>query len=217
MGGYIDIHTHRISATAGLTVINRYEGFEQAVDGITCSLGVHPWYIQADAPEKQLASLRQYAALPNVIAIGECGLDKATDTAWQLQVRVFAAQIALANELNKPLVIHCVRAYEEVLDMLRDSEVAVPVIFHGFNKNIQLAERLVKAGYYLSFGAGLLKEGSNATYVIQSIPVDHFFLETDDSTVPIEQIYETAARWLKTGKDALILQLQNNFRRVFNI
>ncbi|MBW7912590.1 MAG: TatD family hydrolase [Taibaiella sp.] len=216
MDAYIDIHTHKQSAT-GLSVINRHEDFAQALDGVTCSLGVHPWYIQADAPDTQLANLRQYAALPNVIAIGECGLDKATDTDWQLQGRVFAAQIALANELNKPLVIHCVRAYEEVLDILHDSQVAVPVIFHGFNKNAQLAERLINAGYYLSFGAALLNEGSYAAKALTHIPLERIFLETDDSAVPIEQIYETAAGWLKTGKDALILQLQNNFSRVFNI
>jgi TatD DNase family protein len=216
MEGYIDIHTHQ-PRTSGLSVMNRYEGFELAVDGITCSMGVHPWYIQADAHSIQLASLRQYAALPNVVAIGECGLDKATDKDWQLQGRVFAAQIALANELNKPLVVHCVRAYEEVLQMLKDTEVAVPVIFHGFNKNVQLAERLVHAGYYLSFGAALLNEGSNAAKALTHIPLERIFLETDDSAVPIEQIYETAAGWLKTGQDALILQLQNNFHRVFNI
>lgn len=217
MEGYIDIHTHQTNANTGLTVLNRYEGFEQAVDSVTCSLGVHPWYIQADAPDTQLASLQQYAALPNVVAIGECGLDKATDTDWQLQVTVFAAQIALANELNKPLVVHCVRAYEEVLQMLKDTEVAVPVIFHGFNKNVQLAERLVHAGYHLSFGAALLNEGSNAAKALTHIPLERIFLETDDSAVAIEQMYETAAGWLETDKDALILQLQNNFHRVFNI
>ncbi len=217
MEGYIDIHTHQARSTAGLTVINRYDGFGHAEDGLTCSMGVHPWYIHADTPDIQLASLRQYAALPNVIAIGECGLDKATDTDWQLQVSVFAAQIALANELNKPMIIHCVRAYDEVLQMLKDSRVAVPVIFHGFNKNIHLAERLLNAGYNLSFGAALLKEGSNAAKAIAHIPLERVFLETDDSAVPIEQVYETAAGWLKTGKDALILQLQNNFHRVFKI
>ncbi len=216
MEGYIDIHTHQ-PRTSGLSVMNRYEGFELAVDGITCSLGVHPWYIQADAHGIQLASLRQYAALPNVVAIGECGLDKATDTDWQLQVRVFAVQIEMANKLNKPLIVHCVRAYEEVLNMLRDNRVAVPVVFHGYNKNVQLAERLINAGYYLSFGAALLKEGSHVASVIQSVPIDKFFLETDDTQVDIADIYNAAASLLKTEPDTLILQLQNNFHRVFNI
>lgn len=216
MEGYIDVHTHQ-PGTSGLSVMSRYKGFEQALDGVTCSLGVHPWYIQAGGLNVQFEELTSHAALPNVIAIGECGLDKATDTGWELQVSAFEAQIKLANLLKKPLIIHCVRAYEEVLHILKEENVQVPVIFHGFNKNVQLAERLVNMGYYLSFGAALLNEGSYAAKALTHIPLERIFLETDDSAVPIEQIYETAAGWLKTGKDALILQLQNNFHRVFNI
>lgn len=216
MDGYIDIHTHKQSAT-GLSVINLYKDFAQAVDGTTCSIGIHPWYIQAGGLNGQLRELTTYATLPNVIAIGECGLDKATDMDWQLQVTAFTEQVRLANQLKKPLIIHCVRAYEEVLHILKEEKVAVPVIFHGFNKNVQLAERLINAGYYLSFGAALLNEVFHAAKALTHIPLERIFLETDDSAVPIEQIYETAAGWLKTGKDALILQLQNNFHRVFNI
>jgi TatD DNase family protein len=213
---YIDIHTHKQSAM-GMYVINRHKDFAQAGDGTTCSMGIHSWYIQSGGLNEQLEELNKYAGLPNVIAIGECGLDKLTDTDWQLQLTAFEEQVRLASQLNKPLVIHCVRAYEEVLHILKAEEVQVPVIFHGYNKNIELAERLIKAGYYLSFGAALLKEGSNASTVLPSIPADRFFLETDDSPVDIADIYTAAASLLKTEPDALILQLQNNFHRVFNI
>lgn len=216
MEGYIDIHTHKQSAT-GLSVINLYKDFAQAVDSTTCSIGIHPWYIQAGGLNEQFEELTGHVVLPNVIAIGECGLDKATDTDWQVQVIAFTEQVRLANQLKKPLIIHCVRAYEEVLHILKEENVHVPVIFHGFNKNIQLAERLVNMGYYLSFGAALLKEGSHASIAIQSISPERFFLETDDSPVDIADIYDAAASLLKTEKDALILQLHNNFRRVFNI
>lgn len=216
MEGYIDIHTHKQSAR-DVSVINRYKDFAQAVDGTTCSIGIHPWYIQADGLNEQFEELTSHAALPNVIAIGECGLDKLTDTDWQLQLTAFREQVRLANQLKKPLIIHCVRAYEEVLHILKEEKVQVPVIFHGYNKNIELAERLINAGYYLSFGAALLKEGSNAASVIQSLPASQFFLETDDSPEPIAGIYDAAASLLKTERNALILQLQNNFRRVFNI
>lgn len=216
MEEYIDIHTHKQSAM-GMYVINRHKDFAQAGDGNTCSMGIHPWYIQSGGLNEQFEELTSYAGLPNIIAIGECGLDKATDTDWQVQVIAFTEQVRLANQLKKPLIIHCVRAYEEVLHILKEENVHVPVIFHGFNKNIQLAERLVNMGYYLSFGAALLNEGFHAAKALTHLPLERIFLETDDSAVPIEQIYETATGWLKTGKDALILQLQNNFRRVFNI
>jgi len=216
MEDYIDIHTHKQSAS-NRSIINRYSDFAMAQDGTTCSMGIHPWYMQAGGLNEQLGEMTRYAGLPNVIAIGECGLDKLTDTDWQLQLTAFEEQVRLASQLNKPLVIHCVRAYEEVLHILKVERVQVPVIFHGYNKNIELAEQLIKAGYYLSFGAALMKEGSIASTVLPSIPADRFFLETDDARVDIADIYDAAASLLKTEPDALILQLQNNFHRVFNI
>lgn len=217
MEGFIDIHTHRESTIASLSIINRHTGFAAVHDGVPCSAGIHPWYIEHEKLNAQLEELAEYAGTSNVLAIGECGLDKLTDTDWDMQVRAFEAQVQLANKLKKPLIIHCVKAYEEVLAVLRQQQVTVPVIFHGFNKNTQLAERLVDAGYYLSFGAALFKEDSNAAKAIIAIPHDRFFLETDDAPVEIDEMYTAAASLQKTGEDALILQVQNNFRRVFTI
>ncbi|MCB9046846.1 MAG: TatD family hydrolase [Chitinophagales bacterium] len=216
MEPYIDIHTHQLGGN-GFAIINRYERFEEASNGVVCSLGIHPWYIRAEVVKQQLDELEQYASLDNVIAIGECGLDKVTETSLDLQVGAFTAQISLANTLKKPLIIHCVRAYVEVLQLLKEHRVSVPVIFHGFNKHAQLARQIVDAGYYLSFGAAILKEGSSAATSIASVPVDRIFLETDDAGVDIKDIYERAAMLLKSEEDALILQLQKNFQAVFKI
>lgn len=188
-----------------------------AQDGHPCSMGIHPWYIDPTGLNRQLEELAKYATMPNVIAIGECGLDKVTETDWQWQVTAFEAQIVLANQLKKPLIIHCVKAFDELLQLLKMHQVQVPVVFHGYNKNIELAERIIKAGYCLSFGSALLREGSNASITLQTIPVDRFFLESDDAPIDIADIYTAAASLLKTEPDALILQLQNNFHRVFNI
>lgn len=215
MSKYIDIHTHH-NVGQGLFITNRYQAFEKASDGGLCSLGIHPWYIDADF-DNQLAQLERYATLPNVVAIGECGFDKVTATPWHLQERAFRLQMQLANTLHKPLIIHSVRAYDEVLQLLKQEQVAVPVIFHGFNKNVQVAERILNNGYYLSFGAALLNDKSPAIAAIQASPEDKFFLETDDADISIGQIYEKAADIRKTDLDALILQLQKNVQAVFNI
>ena len=197
-------------------ITNRYQAFEKASEGGLCSLGIHPWYVDADF-DNQLAKLEQYATLPNVVAIGECGLDKLTATPWHLQERTFRQQIQLANTLHKPLIIHCVRAYDEVLQILQQEQVQVPVVFHGFNKNVQIAQRILAQGYYLSFGAALLNDQSPAIMAIQVCPEDRFFLETDDADIAIGQIYEKVADIRKTDLDALILQLHKNFQAVFNI
>ena len=212
---YIDIHTHH--ARMGLSVLNRHDNFEQAEDGVLCSLGLHPWYLSGAVFDEQLRQLEQYAQLDNVLAIGECGLDKVTKTEWTLQVRAFTAQVTLANRLNKPLIIHCVRAYEELLRLLKEHHVNVPVIFHGFNKSLQVAERILAAGYYLSFGAALQHEQSHSSIAITHVPANRLFLETDDAPSSIEDIYKTASILLKTDIDALILQLQKNFHTVFKI
>lgn len=201
----------------GLFITNRYHAFEKAEGGGLCSLGIHPWYVTPDGIEHELVQLEQYASQPNVVAIGECGLDKLTNTDWSLQEDAFHRQIRLANKLHKPLIIHCVRAYDEVLLLLKQEQVAVPVVFHGFNKNVQVAQRILAKGYYLSFGAVLLNDQSSAIAAIQACPEDRFFLETDDADIAIGQIYEKAADVRKTGKDDLILQLQKNFQAVFNI
>lgn len=182
-----------------------------------CSLGLHPWHITPDDIENEMVLLEKYASLQNAVAIGECGMDKLTNTDWVLQEDVFRRQIRLANKLHKPLIIHCVRAYDEVLQTLKQEQAAVPVIFHGFNKNVQVAQRILAQEYYLSFGATLLNNQSSAIAAIEACPGDRFFLETDDTDIAIGQIYEKAADIRKTDLDALILQLQKNFQAVFNI
>ncbi|MBX2907900.1 MAG: TatD family hydrolase [Taibaiella sp.] len=211
---YIDIHTHHPNPSPDVhSVVSLYEHFRTASDNTPCSVGLHPWYL--DDIETRWQQLQEAAMKPNVIAIGECGLDKVTPTDWHLQTKAFSRQIGLAQELNKPLIIHCVRAYEEVMQLLSEHKVTVPVIFHGFNKSPQLAEQLLNHGYYLSFGATLLN-GGPAIDTFKSVPGNQFFLETDQSAQDIRHIYAAAAEIRRTTEEQLILQLQKNYKTVFN-
>ncbi len=191
-----------------------YSRFEEAGNISFCSAGLHPWHLQNY--HQDLAVLEQTATLPNVLAIGECGLDKACDTDWELQNEAFTRQIALAKDVGKPLIIHCVRAYDEVIQMLDKHNIDMPVIFHGFNKKQTIAGKLIARGYYLSFGAALLSPRSVIDEVFSLVPADKFLLETDDSNVNISEIYDRAAGIRKTSIDAIILQVQQNFKKVFN-
>lgn len=215
MTRYHDIHTHNIPAHTGtLGIVNLYEWFSLASSYQACSIGLHPWHLQDH--EADMRELERYATLPNVLAIGECGLDKACSTDMQLQVAVFEQQATLAQRIGKPLIIHCVRAHEEVVAILKRQHITVPVIFHGFNKSEQLAARLLKDGYYLSFGSAILRENAPALGVLQDVPTTKFFLETDNSGLPIADIYARAAEIRKTTQDAIILQTKANFKAVFN-
>lgn len=208
---YYDIHTHHQHADdTVLALINRTSDFAHIQ--VPCTLGVHPWYIQETLQE--WSELQSAAAAANVLAIGECGLDKMCGTDWSLQLSCFEQQIELANQLSKPLIIHCVRAYEEVLHLLQ--KATVPVIFHGFNKSIQLAKQLWAQNYYLSLGAAMAQPQSPSSILVQSIPLRQLFLETDQQEkYSIQEIYTIASNLRGISIEELQMQIQNNFRFIF--
>lgn len=212
MQRYLDIHSHHIHTdTDTLTLHNLHQHFEQAHHLASCSIGLHPWYLtdHALAYDRLVA----HAGLPSVLAIGECGLDTQCATPMDVQSHLFAQQIDLANQVKKPLIIHCVRAYAEAIALLR--KASVPVIFHGFEKNAALAHDLVRHGFYLSFGAALTSGKKNAIDSFASVPADRFFLETDTSDRPITAIYAAACAIRKISDDKLVEQLHENYRMVF--
>ncbi len=157
--------------------------------------------------------LERYGDDECVVAIGECGLDRICQTDFAVQIQSFEAQIALAVRVNKPLIIHCVRAWDEVFRMLKN--VAVPVVFHGFNKGPAVLEQICAMGYYVSFGSALLNPESNARKHFPFVPMHRIFLETDIAEVTIETLYAEAANLRNCKVEDVILQLETNFHTVF--
>lgn len=211
---YIDIHTHQILQKENIIqVFNHIIGRDIILPDTICSAGIHPWYVHEDV-EKQFYLLHNEAEKSNIIAIGECGLDKICDTIWELQVQVFERQIQLANHINKPLIIHCVRAYEEVLHILKHLKAQVPVIFHGVNKKQTLIQSLINQGYYIGLGTFIL-DGRHDE-LIKAIALDKFFLETDNKSTDIVDIYSYFCRVRNISVEQLQQQLVQNVSNVFN-
>ncbi len=210
---YINLHSHfpPVNGEWVLQNLNTPEPPEP-LPGLY-SMGIHPWYIQPVHWEKQFRTLRDYSTHPRVLAIGECGLDKVCKTPFSLQEEAFRNQVAWANSIGKPLVIHCVRAWEEVLKTLEEAAVTIPVIFHGFAKNAQLARRLIAKGYYISLGKALLHPAKET--ILLEIPKEQLFLETDDAAISIGEMYSIAARVLSIEHNSLVLQIQKNAAAVF--
>ena len=187
----IDIHTHKNkNFDTELAIQNVSSHFENSYTKGCYSMGLHPWYL-SDSVERDYIQLCNGVLSDNVVAIGEIGLDKICRVDFNLQINYFQKQIELANEVKKPIIIHCVKAFEEVLSILFQSKPDVPVIFHGFNKKLELANRILKAGHYLSFGKVLLQQ--EYVDIFQSIPIDKFFLETDNADRSIKEIYDIAS------------------------
>ena len=199
----LDFHSHSGKRTPGeqviqnliIPLIGQDPGFDR--DGSPdrwFSAGVHPWYIDEDKVGEQLTLLRELAGASNVKAVGECGLDRLRGPSLDLQQRVFEEQLDLAGMLRKPVIVHCVRCFAELVQTKRRLSVAVPLVVHGYNNKLAVARELLDQGFYFSFGSALLSEWSNAAKVIAEVPADRFFLETDDRDVSILAVYEQAAR-----------------------
>lgn len=177
------------------------------------SVGLHPAEVTPNF-QKDLAALQSLAQNPLCLAIGECGLDGLISVDETLQTEAFKAQIKLAEELNKPLIIHCVRLYYEIAKLCE--KVSIPVIFHGYNKNETIAKMLIEKGFYLSFGHALLNRVSLQA-VFKNLPLDRLLLETDDADIDIKTIYQKAATLKAMSLELLTQQIIDNSHRIFKM
>ncbi|MCW3102974.1 MAG: TatD family deoxyribonuclease [Bacteroidetes bacterium] len=212
---YINIHTHHSAEEGEIAIVNTAPENAAAAKGFI-SAGIHPWHIGSSNIEEALELLRKAASLTHVLAIGECGLDKLKDTPMEVQESIFIEQIRIAEAVSKPLIVHCVKAFEQLLRIKRSENTTQPFIIHGYNNNEQIAAQLQQHGMYLSFGKALLAEGSNAQRVLKNTAAERFFLETDDAAVPIKSIFEKAAGLRNISVEELRRQMMFNFKRVFN-
>ncbi len=158
--------------------------------------------------------IEEKLALNNCLALGECGLDKRIQIPMEIQEKVFKAQILLAEKHQKPLVLHCVAAFQEIIQIKKEQKVTVPMIIHGFSKNEQTAKQLLDNGFYLSFGKYLLRNPELKS-VFQSVPNDRFFLETDTIEESVEEVYALAANYKNIEIEELKSIVKTNFEKVF--
>ncbi len=181
------------------------------------SYGLHPWYVEKENYREKLIVLETKVNEKRCVAIGECGLDKLSQVDFELQQRAFIGQIKIANHVKKPLVIHCVKAFNELLNCLNLNDNQVPVIIHGYNNNENIARVLLDHGCFFSFGKALLGYESNAAKAIKMVGRKNFFLETDDADISIKYIYRKAAEILGIEEEILKQQVQSNFENVFKL
>jgi TatD DNase family protein len=211
---FFNLHTHKYTNQENvLELVNQYpQEFDDTIPFY--SIGIHPWYIREKQLETDLQIIESKLQEANCLAIGECGLDKRIEAPLELQQMVFEKQLLLAEKYKKPVVIHCVASFQEVIATKKRLKLTVPMIIHGFSKNKQVAKELIDNGFYISFGKYLLRNPELES-VFQSIPNDKFFLETDTVEEGIEEVYALAARYKKMGIDELQQQIKSNFAAVF--
>jgi TatD DNase family protein len=213
---YFNFHTHKFTNQAEvLELVNQYpQEYDEAIPFY--SIGIHPWYIVADRVEADLVIIESKLQEKNCLALGECGLDKRIEQPVELQQIVFEKQLLLAEKYNKPVVIHCVAAFQEVIDTKKRLNISVPMIIHGYSKNQQVAKQLLDNGFYISFGKYLLRN-PELELVFKAIPNDRFFLETDTVAETILEVYELAAKYKGISVYELQEIVHRNFLEVFKM
>lgn len=173
------------------------------------SIGIHPWELSYENVEKQWERMKQLRISEQVIAIGETGLDKLAEAPMHLQLITFRAQVEAAEKSRLPLIIHCVKAMEELLAIKKEFRVKQPWIWHGFRGKPEQAKQLLKLGFYLSFGEYYPDES------MVVVPPERLFLETDNSRLDIEVLLQQAAKVRGVEVEALRETIQENVQNVF--
>jgi TatD DNase family protein len=210
---FFDIHTHSLNSSENVfSILNAYPNSTKSPTPF--SIGIHPWFIHLNKLEEELLIVEEKSQLNNCLAIGECGLDKLVKIDFELQKQVFKKQIELSEKCKKPLIIHCVKSYQEIIEIKKELKPKQTWILHGFNKNKQVANSLLKNEILVSFGEAIIKN-KKLQEVGAQISLDKILLETDNSSIEIAQIYQKISKI----KDLELLELQQkikqNFKRIF--
>ncbi len=217
---FIDIHTHSCRIDHGVTAvrnINPEQDCTTLSGGDFFSTGLHPWHIKSpDDNNASLSSIRETTKHYRVIFVGEAGLDKRCTTNFAEQQRVFETQALIAEENRRPLIIHCVRAYNEILALHKKLNPRMIWIFHAYNGSLETTRQLATGNFMFSFGEYLFLPSTKAIEAFRFLPIDRIFFETDDSHQSVAQMYRQGAQLLKISAGELKQAVWQNFTRILN-
>ena len=160
---------------------------------VRCAVGIHPNY-SAQAKVEDVALLRGLNNAPSVFALGEMGLDYHYDRAEPAHQRaIFEAQLQLATELNRPVIIHCREAVDDTLAIMK-SFASVQAVFHCFTGTADEAKRIVASGHRLGFtGVVTYKKNDELRAIVKSTPMVRILVETDAPYLTPEPVRKAKA------------------------
>lgn len=202
---YIDIHTHQDLSAADVIAVKNYD-FDMMPIGLA-SIGVHPWQsviINSDADfiSRSMKEVEKKCRMPQIVMIGETGLDALKGADMDIQKELFMRHINLSEKLGKPLIIHCVKAAEEILSIHKQLHPTQQWLIHGYRKKEQLAKQFLQQGIALSFGSHFDAEAMKAAFEANLL-----WLETDESDVAIKDLYQEASSVLSVSLEELKLNI----------
>ena len=212
---FVNIHGHRKANNIQEWVLRSLMASEYPPDDIEYghySVGFHPYNVGKVDEQDTLNKVRLSTENPNVFAIGEIGLDKSIHAPMDVQKRIFEKQVDIAEFSDLPVILHVVRAFNEMIEFMKAHRPSVPMIIHGYNGNREMAADLVKAGFLISFGEAIAMDNTKLIEACKEVPLDCMFLETDEGEMDIREVYFTAAALKELSLDQLRLQIVENVK-----
>lgn len=209
---FFDLHTHCSDTHPSIIAIHNVypeilSGNQELPTPFSC--GIHPWFITPDLLPLRYSQSEVLLANPACVAVGEAGLDKNSSIPMQLQLDVFRQMIAYSEKYRKPLIVHCVKAYDQLIALRKQMRPVQPWILHGFRGKPELARQLTAQGFYLSFGQQFNEQ------TLRSVEPDCFFLETDDGNFNISTLYQQVASLRNIPLHQLVADINLRARQLF--
>jgi TatD DNase family protein len=219
-GDFIDIHTHGAKAIPGIFSIDNIMAHEgrtaDDVSGFAFTYGIHPWFLNIDNSQQLIKNVNDIVGHTDLLAIGEAGFDKLRGPSMDIQHTAFKMQVLISEEIKKPVVVHCVKAWDELLPVHKKLQPEMPWLIHGFRGKYELAMQLLSKGMYLSFWFDFVMRPESSN-LLRSLPPGRIFLETDGAEVDIRDIYRKVSDDLGLTVDELKSILHTNFKEFFNL
>ncbi len=185
---FIDFHSHHPAIKDEIVI----------QDG-TDTWGIHPWTLhEPPLPQPE-----------DILAVGECGLDKVCDTPWDEQLAAFERCIRLSEEWHKPLYIHCVRAQSECLQQRIQFRATQPWIWHGFRGSSAAMQQILQHNGHVCFG---FRHREDA---VRECPMERMLLESDENRDSIEDLYHHIAALRGISTETLCRAMRENYLRLF--
>jgi TatD DNase family protein len=213
---FIDVHTHqkKIYPYSNIQVINIEvnKNEKPAHEGLI-SVGWHPWDADKSSVNDIQSKLENAVQWSGVVALGECGIDRASKVDIGIQKAVFELHMVLSFSEKLPLVVHCVRAYSDLFEVLKKHRFDGKIIFHAYHANETITKQLLNYDSYFSFGQQLYLE--NIGKIFEKIPSNRIFIETDVSEIKLFELYQKAAEIKAIDLLEFQQQVKNNFAQIF--
>ena len=209
----VDAHTHHSRPDHRQLLVLDPTDMPSTLPNSPFCIGMHPWKADQFEPSQMQAIILQNSSNPNFIALGEFGLDRAANHKcsnkqqnWQQQINCFEWQLQFACDNKLPrIVLHSVRAYSDILGLIKASDYQGKVLWHDFNGNQEMLQQLLNINSFFSIGAKVFQKNCKIHRIITQIPKARLLLETDDQTAySLDEIYTQTAKLLNVSKAELI-------------